>query len=185
MKKKRKHSNTFTLSKIAIVISSLIALPTYANAESSSGNIVDDESVERIMITGSRIRSVNALAPSQITSISAEDLALTGHINVMDALLDLPSVAGGLTTGNDNPQRDPTNWTTSGSMDGEAWTQLDIDSYPEDPERLITYHFNIDDADTAYKYYQFTFENNQEGDNIGGGSGRLIQIGELALLTKN
>jgi len=90
-----------------------------------------------------------------------------------------------LTTGNDNPQRDPTSWTVSGSMDGEVWIQLDSDNYPSDPERLITFHYDIDDAVTAYKYYQFTFENTQpEGDSIGGGNGHLIQIGEIALLTE-
>jgi PKD repeat protein len=90
-----------------------------------------------------------------------------------------------VTTGNDNPQRDPTLWTISGSVDGEVWTQLDSDNYPSDPERLITFHYDIDDAVTAYKYYQFVFENTQPaGDSIGGDNGRLVQIGEIALLTE-
>lgn len=90
-----------------------------------------------------------------------------------------------VTTGNDNPQRDPTSWTVSGSTDGEVWTQLDSDNYPSDPERLITFHYDIDDAVTAYKYYQFVFENTQPaGDSIGGDNGRLVQIGEIALLTE-
>ena len=90
-----------------------------------------------------------------------------------------------VTTGNDNPQRDPTLWTVSGSTDGEVWTQLDSDNYPSDPERLITFHYDIDDAVTAYKYYQFVFENTQPAsDSIGGDNGRLVQIGEIALLTE-
>jgi len=89
-----------------------------------------------------------------------------------------------VTTGNDNQHRDPTSWTVSGSMDGTSWTQLDADNYPDNPERLITYHYDIDNAATAYKYYQFTFENVQpEGDSIGGDNGRLIQIAEIAMLT--
>jgi hypothetical protein len=88
-----------------------------------------------------------------------------------------------LTTGNDNPQRDPTKWTVLGSNDNTTWTELDMDQYPDSPERLVTFHYDIDNADTAYKYYQFVLENTQEGDGIGGGNGRLIQIGELALLT--
>jgi len=98
MDKNLNNRQQHSLSKLAILISAALAIPTYtASAFEEVKKLEDEKSVERIVVTGSRIRSVNALAPSQITSISAEDLALTGHINVMDALLDLPSVAGGLT----------------------------------------------------------------------------------------
>lgn len=93
-----KKDKSLSLSKLAIVIGAVLSTSVFAaEADSNEEAIDNDETVERIAITGSRIRSVNALAPSQITSISSEDLALTGHINVMDALRDLPSVAGGLT----------------------------------------------------------------------------------------
>ena len=82
-----------------------------------------------------------------------------------------------VTTGNDNELRDPTSWIVSGSTDGETWTELDSDQYPTDIERLTTYHYDIDDADMAYSFYQFTFENEQEADGIGGDNGRLVQIG--------
>ena len=98
MKINSQRLNGFTFSKVAIVISSLLALPSLAAEESTIKKETKESNVERIMITGSRILSVNGLAPSQITSISGEDLELTGHINVMDALMDLPSVAGGLTS---------------------------------------------------------------------------------------
>ncbi|MBU2894904.1 TonB-dependent receptor [Colwellia sp. D2M02] len=93
----RKHS--FSLSKLAVLVGatlSVATVPVFAAEQAEEQESA--EPIERIAITGSRIRSVNALAPSQITSISGEDLALTGHVNVMDALLDLPSVAGGLTS---------------------------------------------------------------------------------------
>ena len=88
-----------------------------------------------------------------------------------------------LSTSNDNPHRDPSSWTLSGSADGETWIELDADSYPESPARLTTFHFDIDNATTAYKHYQFVIENAQTSDNIGGDNGRLIQLGEIALLT--
>ncbi len=88
-----------------------------------------------------------------------------------------------LTTGNDNVQRDPTRWTLSGSNDASTWVELDVAQYPENPARLTTFHYDIDDAATAYKHYQFILENTQEGEGIGGDSGRLVQIGEIALLT--
>ena len=90
---------SFSLSKVALFLGasfSAMSVPVLA-ADQIAGD-KEIKSVERVSITGSRIRSVNALAVSQITSISGEDLALTGHVNVMDALLDLPSVAGGLTS---------------------------------------------------------------------------------------
>lgn len=89
-----------------------------------------------------------------------------------------------VTTGNDNAHRDPTLWSISGSTDGTSWVELDVDQYPESPDRLTTFHYDIDDATTAYKYYQLVFENTQpEGESIGGDNGRLIQLGEIALLT--
>ena len=95
-KKPRKHQ--FSLSKIALLVGVALSIPTMSTFAAEQSELqADAEPVERIAITGSRIRSVNALAVSQITSISGADLALTGHVNVMDALLDLPSVAGGLT----------------------------------------------------------------------------------------
>jgi hypothetical protein len=120
----------------------------------------------------------------------APELSPINDIDNVEVILELPEAINlqkySVTTGNDNPQRDPTSWTVSGSMDGTIWTQLDTDNYPADPERLITYHYDIDDVAATYKYYQFSFENTQaESDNIGGDNGRLIQIGELALLTAN
>ena len=89
----------------------------------------------------------------------------------------------GVTTGNDNPHRDPTLWTVSGSSDGITWTALDTNQYPNNPERLTTYISDVENVSEAYQFYQFSFEHTLEGDNIGGDNGRLIQIGELSLLT--
>ncbi len=100
----------------------------------------------------------------------------------LDVLQETVLAKYSVTTGNDNAPRDPTRWTVLASNDGEQWTELDRDSYPESPERLTTYHYDIDHNDTAYSLYQFVFENTQEGEGIGGDNGRLIQIGELALL---
>ncbi|TQV85926.1 TonB-dependent receptor domain-containing protein [Aliikangiella coralliicola] len=85
--------NKYQLTKLASIIGLLLSTQSFAaeNEERKEGEEA------RLVITGSKIRSVNSLAPSPVTSISGETLALTGHVNVMDALLDLPSVSGGLT----------------------------------------------------------------------------------------
>jgi len=118
----------------------------------------------------------------------APELSPINDIESVEVTFELPEAIAlhkySVTTGNDNSHRDPTSWVVSGSMNGESWTQLDSNNYPAEPERLITYHYDIDEAGIAYKYYQFSFENTlPEDDSIGGDNGRLIQIGELALLT--
>ena len=92
-----------------------------------------------------------------------------------------------LTPGNDNPQRDPSYWQVFASNDGFNWQLIGENEYPANPERLITYHFDIDalnDYYQPYSYYRFTFYNEQQGTGVGGDDGRLVQIGELALLTQ-
>ncbi|WP_444996759.1 TonB-dependent receptor domain-containing protein [Aliikangiella sp. IMCC44359] len=88
-------SRVFRLSKLSILLSALICSPLYAADENSAKN--KEIKSTKVVVTGSRIQSVNSLAPSPVTSISGEELELTGHVNVMDALMDLPSIAGGLT----------------------------------------------------------------------------------------
>lgn len=117
----------------------------------------------------------------------APELSPINDIENVEVTFELPEAVVlhkySLTTGNDNTQRDPTRWTISGSIDGASWVELDVDQYPEAPGRLVTFHYDIDNASTAYKFYKYTLENTREGDGIGGDDGRLIQLGELALLT--
>ncbi|MFC3034708.1 basic secretory protein-like protein [Pseudoalteromonas fenneropenaei] len=87
-------------------------------------------------------------------------------------------------TGNDNAMRDPTSWLVYGSQDGEQWTPLGHGAYPQNPTRLTTYQYDLSNNSTAYGHYRFEFSNNQSGSGVGGDNGRLVQIGELALLTK-
>lgn len=116
----------------------------------------------------------------------APELSPTNEVENVVVTIEVPQetvlAKYSVSTGNDNAQRDPTLWTVLGSTDGENWTELDSDSYPENPQRLTTYHYDIDNNETAYSFYQFIFENTQAGAGIGGDDGRLVQIGELALL---
>ncbi|MFE9115073.1 glycoside hydrolase N-terminal domain-containing protein [Streptomyces collinus] len=62
-----------------------------------------------------------------------------------------------LTSANDVPQRDPQEWTFSGSTDGTAWTTLDrrtLDAPFE--KRFQTREFTCADT-TAYRFYRFDF----------------------------
>lgn len=62
-----------------------------------------------------------------------------------------------LTSANDVPQRDPQEWTFSGSADGTAWTTLDrrtLDAPFE--KRFQTREFTCADT-AAYRFYRFDF----------------------------
>ncbi|MFF5767413.1 glycoside hydrolase N-terminal domain-containing protein [Streptomyces tanashiensis] len=62
-----------------------------------------------------------------------------------------------LTSANDVPQRDPQEWTLSGSADGADWTTLDSRTLATPFEsRLQTKQFTCADAG-AYRFYRFDF----------------------------
>lgn len=62
-----------------------------------------------------------------------------------------------LTSANDVPERDPQEWTLSGSSDGAVWTTLDSRSLPAPFEsRLQTREFTCA-ATTAYRYFRLDF----------------------------
>jgi outer membrane receptor protein involved in Fe transport len=60
-----------------------------AEAESSDQRADDSEALEEIQVTGTRILSPNATSPNPITTITAEEMARLGIVNVADALTQL------------------------------------------------------------------------------------------------
>ncbi|MBT1444414.1 discoidin domain-containing protein [Shewanella sp. JM162201] len=119
----------------------------------------------------------------------APELTPINQVSSVDVLISTPSPVVlnkySLTTGNDNELRDPTSWTVSASNDGEHWQALGEGYYPPNPPRLTTFHFDVAGNTTAYKHYRFEFDNARSDAGVGGDNGRLVQIGELALLTRN
>ncbi|MBT1064699.1 hypothetical protein KJY73_13995 [Bowmanella sp. Y26] len=118
----------------------------------------------------------------------APDLLPVNQVDNVEVTLTLPTAvvldAYSLTTGNDNPQRDPNAWQLLGSNDGQRWTALDTNQYPAEPSRLTTYHYLLSGNTLAFSQYRFVLENTRQGSNIGGDAGRLIQLGELSLWDK-
>lgn len=60
-----------------------------------------------------------------------------------------------LTSANDSPGRDPTDWMLQGSHDGESWTTLDSKNSEEFIDRFQERVFWINNT-TAYKFYRLT-----------------------------
>ena len=69
----------------ALGISSMTFMP--ANAQDLSAN-----QLEEVIVTGSRITRTNLISSSPVTSVTAEDLLLTGTVRVEDLVKNLPQV---------------------------------------------------------------------------------------------
>ncbi|HKC01939.1 MAG TPA: TonB-dependent receptor [Sphingomicrobium sp.] len=63
-----------------------------ASDEKAAATNASERDKGEIVVTGSRIRRPNLNSPVPITSITAEELAMTGDVNIGDRLNDLPSL---------------------------------------------------------------------------------------------
>ncbi|MCH8322082.1 MAG: TonB-dependent receptor [Proteobacteria bacterium] len=62
-----------------------------------------DAAEEQVLVTGSRIPRQDLIANSPVAIIGAEEITLTGQVQVEELLNDLPQVVPGLTSVNNNP----------------------------------------------------------------------------------
>ncbi|GAB3423314.1 hypothetical protein GCM10027516_22330 [Niabella aquatica] len=87
-----------------------------------------------------------------------------------------PTIVGGytITSGDDAQERDPRDWTMSGSNDGTTWTVFDTKANQSFDTRRQTRRFNTSNT-TAYKYYRWNI-------TAKAGSGNLFQCMEFRLL---
>ncbi|MCG8569711.1 MAG: discoidin domain-containing protein, partial [Spirochaetes bacterium] len=77
-----------------------------------------------------------------------------------------------ITSANDADNRDPFNWTLSGSHDGKNWIVIDTRNGEDFPNRFQTRSFWIDNLE-AFEYYRFDMENN---------NGNILQLAEIELM---
>ena len=78
-----------------------------------------------------------------------------------------------ITTANDSPNRDPQNYTVSGSNDGSNFTQITTGSIPCVSTRFHQRNFNFSNTN-SYKFYRINFETQCGSDNS-------IQLSEVQL----
>ncbi len=79
-----------------------------------------------------------------------------------------------LTSANDEPRRDPRDWTLSGSQDGATWTALDSRTGQSFESRQQTKLFTFANT-TAYLYYRL--------DVTANGGAPIVQLADLQLAT--
>ncbi len=106
MKKTRISNLKYAAAPLALGLA-LISTPSFAQA-------ADEEEVgEAIVVTGSRIARPDLTSVSPVTSVSAEQISLTGTVTLEDLINDLPQVI-------------PGNNRTSNNSGGEAFSTLDL-----------------------------------------------------------
>ena len=77
-----------------------------------------------------------------------------------------------LTSGNDEPGRDPADWQLQGSNDGTAWTTVDAQTGQAFEKRGQTKLYTVN-TPTPYSYYRLNVTRNGGAD--------IVQLGELEL----
>lgn len=95
-----KHSKLSRAVKLSIFASSIAAssyIPLSVAADEGATN-----EVERIEVTGSRIKRAAMLGASPVTTVTSEDIKVAGITRVEDLLNDLPAVFAGQTSGTAN-----------------------------------------------------------------------------------
>lgn len=85
MYKKTKLSNAV---KYALVVSTALGMTFNANAQE---NTTEEEQVERIAVTGSRIKSAELASASPLQILDASDIQASGVANIQDILLENPA----------------------------------------------------------------------------------------------
>lgn len=75
----------------ALGFSAAAVLPAVANAQ--------DELIEEVVVTGSRIQKANLVSSSPVTQIDSEEFKFTGTTRVEDLIADLPGVYPGQSAG--------------------------------------------------------------------------------------
>ncbi|MFP4334937.1 MAG: TonB-dependent receptor domain-containing protein [Wenzhouxiangella sp.] len=93
-----------TAISAALLTLGLGSLPLYAqtesavqdqSAENESAEAADGQITDRVVVTGSRIaRDPNLISPAPVQSVDSEDIELSGELNVIDIVNDLPALLG-------------------------------------------------------------------------------------------
>jgi len=93
-------SDMFKYTLVSVLTLGLFSMPSFAQEADAQEA---DADVEEIVITGSRIkRTSNENAPTPMVTLGAEQIELTGSINVYDIMNELPQAGEGTSRGNTN-----------------------------------------------------------------------------------
>lgn len=97
MVERTKLANAIKLAALSATSAAvLLTMPAHAQDESI-------ESIEEVMVTGSRIMRANLVAPTAITTLDSQNIEFTGQLNSADILRSLPAAGvSGISSSNSN-----------------------------------------------------------------------------------
>ncbi|BBN81903.1 TonB-dependent receptor [Pseudoalteromonas sp. A25] len=81
---------------ITLGVKAALLATSFYTVQAQSAEEQAEESIERVQVTGSRIKRIGALSPTPITVITGADMTNAGFTNVADLLHKLPSSTVGL-----------------------------------------------------------------------------------------
>ena len=94
-------SGATTVMPLLFLMSGLLiplGVPMAANAQEGTDALSDTETIEEVLVTGSRIlREDGSRAPSPMTVVGADYFDLRGSMNIANALNELPAFRGSTT----------------------------------------------------------------------------------------
>ena len=82
-------------NKLTLAIVAALTANTPFQAQSSESSNSEVETIERVQVTGSRIKGVDLEGTQPVTILSAEDIERSGASSVYELLQDLPQLKGG------------------------------------------------------------------------------------------
>ncbi|KQM19295.1 TonB-dependent receptor [Novosphingobium sp. Leaf2] len=95
---------TFPLKRLLLASTLLMGLPATAHAQDTTPPADDTASdAQAIVVTGSRLRNANLEQSAPIMAVSAQELQLSGQVNIENVLKELPQVLPGSTSASNNP----------------------------------------------------------------------------------
>jgi outer membrane receptor protein involved in Fe transport len=91
------------VSRSALLLGASLSMISFAAPAMAQEAATAEEDDEAIVVTGTRIRQRDFETASPIATVGADEIALTGTLNVEELLNSLPQVVPGLTVTSNNP----------------------------------------------------------------------------------
>ena len=84
-------------NRLSLAVKLALGLVTTAATLTGAGAVLaqDEQLIEEVVITGSRIKRNDSNSISPMTTLSSEDLAVSGNLTLENFLQDLPAMNGG------------------------------------------------------------------------------------------
>ncbi len=87
---------------LSLAVASVIGIASCASILTSNVYAAEGDTIEELVVTGSRIKNTNQVSSSPITQIESEELAFQGTVRVEDMLRNMPQIYSNQNTGQSN-----------------------------------------------------------------------------------